>query len=78
MKKTLPLESSDSVKITLTTQENGKAKRPHQAFIVVKEQETGLEAPFALTTKDTGKATVDIVRTAQSPAHCLSCLRSLC
>lgn len=49
------------MKIVVTAKENGKGKRPHQAFLVLQETETGLEAPFALTTKENGKATVDIV-----------------
>ncbi|KAI0126560.1 Oligosaccharyltransferase subunit Ribophorin II-domain-containing protein [Xylariales sp. AK1849] len=52
--------SADTLKIVVTTKENGKAKRPHQAFLVLQEAETGLEAPFPLTTKENGKATVDI------------------
>lgn len=54
--------STDTLKITVTAQEGGKAKRPHQAFLVLQEAETGLEAPFPFTTKENGKATVDIVR----------------
>lgn len=54
--------SADTLKIALTSTENGKAKRAHQAFLVLQETETGLEAPFPFTTKESGKATVDIVR----------------
>lgn len=59
--KPVGLGSTDTVKIILTAKEDGKAKRPHQAFVTIKEQETGLEAPFPLTVKDTGKAVVQIV-----------------
>jgi len=59
---TLSLGSTDALKITLTAKDNGKAKRPHQAFVVLKEQDSGLEAPFPLTVKDNGKAVVTIVR----------------
>ncbi|KAI1656963.1 Oligosaccharyltransferase subunit Ribophorin II-domain-containing protein [Daldinia decipiens] len=53
-------DSSDSLKIILTAKENGKGKRPHQAFLVLREPGSGLEAPFPLTVKDNGKATVEI------------------
>lgn len=46
----------------LTAKDNGQAKRPHQAFVVLQEQESGLEAPFPLTVKENGKAVVQIVR----------------
>ncbi|XXH05647.1 hypothetical protein Hte_012082 [Hypoxylon texense] len=53
-------DSSDSLKLLLTIKENGKGKRPHQAFLVLRQQGTTLEAPFPLTVKDNGKATVEI------------------
>jgi oligosaccharyltransferase complex subunit delta (ribophorin II) len=56
------LGAADTLKIVITAKENGKGKRPHQAFLVLQEPTTGLEAPFPLTTKENGKATVDIVR----------------
>ncbi|KAI1636513.1 Oligosaccharyltransferase subunit Ribophorin II-domain-containing protein [Biscogniauxia mediterranea] len=54
------LGAADSLKILLTAQEGGKGKRPHQAFVVLREPTTGLEAPFPLTVKESGKATVEI------------------
>lgn len=61
-KKTVDFGNTDTLKIILTAKEGGKAKRPHQAFLTLQETETGLEAPFVFTTKESGKATVDIVR----------------
>lgn len=61
MQGALTLGHQDKLKVTLTTKDGSKAKRPHQAFLVVKEA-SGLEAPFPLTVKDSGKATVEIVR----------------
>ena len=61
----LALDSTDSIKVILTIKENGKAKKPHQAFVIVKEEDTGLEAPFAFTVKESGKAVVEIV----CPSH---------
>ncbi|KAJ9138724.1 Dolichyl-diphosphooligosaccharide--protein glycosyltransferase subunit 2 [Coniochaeta hoffmannii] len=56
LSKPLTFGSSDTIKIALTAKDNGKGKRPHQAFVVLKDVDSGLEAPFPLTTKDTGKA----------------------
>ncbi|KAI1497072.1 Oligosaccharyltransferase subunit Ribophorin II-domain-containing protein [Biscogniauxia marginata] len=54
------LGTSDTLKVLLTAQENSKGRRPHQAFVVLQEPSSGLEAPFPLTVKDSGKATVEI------------------
>lgn len=63
-KKTVAFGSADTLKLVLTANEGGEAKRPHQAFLVFQEPETGLEAPFVMATKENGKATVDLVCTA--------------
>lgn len=60
LSKVVTLGSQDTVTISLTAKDNGKAKRPHQAFVLLKDEETGLEAPFPLTVKDDGKAKVQI------------------
>jgi len=59
--KPVSLGSSDSLKIILTATEDGKAKRPHQAFLLVRDQDTGLETTFPFSVKDTGKAKVELV-----------------
>lgn len=61
--------SSEPLKVLLTAKENGKAKRPHQAFLVLREPASGLEAPFPFTVKDNGKAVVEIVRFTCSPGR---------
>ncbi|CAP59887.1 uncharacterized protein PODANS_1_2120 [Podospora anserina S mat+] len=58
--KPLSLGSTDTLKISLTAKDNGQGKRPHQAFVILKEKETGLEAPFPLTVKESGKAVASI------------------
>lgn len=62
LKKPVALPAADSLKLVVTATEDGKGKRPHQAFLVLKDTETGLEAPFTFTTKENGKAVVEIVR----------------
>ncbi|KJZ78159.1 hypothetical protein HIM_02197 [Hirsutella minnesotensis 3608] len=61
VKPTIDLGHQATLKVSLTAKEGSKAKRPHQAFLVLKE-ESGLEAPFALTVKESGKATVQIAQ----------------
>ncbi|KAK7403995.1 hypothetical protein QQX98_010222 [Neonectria punicea] len=58
-KNAVVLGHKDTVTVSLTTKEGSKDKRPHQAFLVLTES-SGLEAPFPLTVKPSGKATVEI------------------
>ncbi|KAB5549999.1 Dolichyl-diphosphooligosaccharide--protein glycosyltransferase subunit Swp1 [Coniochaeta sp. 2T2.1] len=60
LSKAINFGSADTIKISVTAKDNGKGKRPHQAFVVLKDVDSGLEAPFPLTTKDTGKAVTQI------------------
>lgn len=61
VRNTLTLGHQDKLKVTVVTKDGSKPKRPHQAFLVVKESISGLEAPFPLTVKDSGKGSVEIV-----------------
>lgn len=60
IRKTLALGHADTVMVSLTTTEGSKPRRPHQAFLLLKEP-SGLEAPFPLTVKDSGKGVVEFV-----------------
>lgn len=60
-KKSLVLGKTDTIKVSLTTTEAGEPKRPHQAFLILTES-TGLEAPFPLKMKASGKGEAEIVR----------------
>lgn len=57
----IALSAQDTLTVSLTAKDSGKAKRPHQAFLLLKD-DSGLEAPFPLSVKDSGKAKVQIVR----------------
>jgi len=59
LSKSIALGAADTVKIILTATENGKAKRPHQAFLLLQEQDTGLETPYTFTVKSEGKGRVE-------------------
>jgi len=61
LKKPVSLGASDTLKVLLTATEDGKAKRPHQAFLLLQDQDTGVDATLPFTVKDSGKAKVDIV-----------------
>lgn len=61
-KEPVVLGFKDTLTVSLTTKEGSQGKRPHQAFLILTES-TGLEAPYPLTVKASGKGTVDIVRT---------------
>ncbi|ROT34974.1 hypothetical protein SODALDRAFT_321063 [Sodiomyces alkalinus F11] len=60
--KLVRLGPKDTIKVVLTAKEGKTAKRPHQAFLVVKETESGLEAPFPLKLKENGKGVVEIAQ----------------
>ncbi len=60
LSKPLVLGSNEVAKITLTTRDSGKEKRPHQAFLLLQDAATGLEAPFPLAVKESGKGVVQI------------------
>ncbi|KAI9891676.1 MAG: hypothetical protein M1814_002426 [Vezdaea aestivalis] len=53
------LGASANCKIVVTATENRKAKRPHQAFLLVREMDSGLEASFGFSMKDSGKGKVE-------------------
>ncbi|KAI0409780.1 Oligosaccharyltransferase subunit Ribophorin II-domain-containing protein [Xylaria palmicola] len=57
---TVTVGSTDSIKVLLVAKDGGKGKRPHQAFVVLQDEQSGLEAPFPMTVKENGKAVVDI------------------
>lgn len=61
MSKTVELGTTDTLKIILTTQDGKTAKRPHQAFLLLKDAVTGLDISYPLNVKDSGKAKVDLV-----------------
>lgn len=59
--KAVDLGTNDVLKIVLTATEGGKGKRPNQAFLLLRDQDTGLEATFPFTVKESGKGKVDLV-----------------
>ncbi|KAF2815083.1 uncharacterized protein BDZ99DRAFT_190217 [Mytilinidion resinicola] len=62
LSKQVTLGATDTLKILLTTTDGKKAKRPHQAFLTVTEQASGLEESFIFSVKDTGKGKVELTQ----------------
>ncbi|GAP88201.1 putative oligosaccharyltransferase subunit ribophorin II [Rosellinia necatrix] len=60
LSRPVTIGSTESVKVLLVAKDDGKGKRPHQAFVVLRDELSGLEAPFPMTVKENGKAVVDI------------------
>lgn len=58
--------ASDSLKIVLTVQDGKTAKRPHQAFLILKDADTGLDISYPFSVKDSGKAKIDLVELLHS------------
>ena len=61
LSKVVELGGADTLKIILTTREGKTAKRPHQAFLLLRDVDTGLDISYAFNVKDNGKAKVDLV-----------------
>lgn len=59
--KLITLGASDSLKVVLTAQDGKTAKRPHQAFLLLKDADTGLDVSYPFSVKESGKAKVDLV-----------------
>lgn len=58
----LSLGGSDTMKIVMTTKDGSSAKMPHQAFLLLKDTDTGLDYSYPFSVKDSGKAKVELVR----------------
>lgn len=61
LSKPVALAGADTLRVTLTTQEGSSAKRPHQAFLLLKDSHTGLDISYPFTVKENGKSRVELV-----------------
>ncbi|KAJ5812004.1 hypothetical protein N7474_008305 [Penicillium riverlandense] len=62
LSKPVSLAVADTLRVILTTQEGSSAKRPHQAFLLLQDTQTGLDVSYPFTVKDTGKARVELTQ----------------
>lgn len=60
--KIVELGPSDTLKVVLTTQEGKTAKRPNQAFLLLRDEASNLDISYPLSVKESGKAKIDLVR----------------
>jgi oligosaccharyltransferase complex subunit delta (ribophorin II) len=65
-KNPVVLGFKDTLTVSVTTKDGSEGKRPHQAFLILTES-SGLEAPYPLTVKTSGKGTVEIVWKLNTP-----------
>ncbi|KAI9838496.1 MAG: hypothetical protein M1837_002454 [Sclerophora amabilis] len=56
------LGHSDTLKVALTTVEDRKPKRPHQAFLLVKDTDSELETSYPFNVKENGKAKFELTQ----------------
>ena len=61
LSKPVTLGSSETLRVLLTAKDDNKPKRPHQAFLLVKDPSNGLETSFAFSVKDSGKSKLELV-----------------
>lgn len=57
----LAFTGADTLRVTLTTQEGSSAKRPHQAFLLLKDDQSGLDISYPFTVKENGKSRLELV-----------------
>ncbi|KAL9069123.1 MAG: hypothetical protein Q9161_005770 [Pseudevernia consocians] len=62
LSKAVTLGASDTLKILLTTKEDNKAKRPHQAFLLVKDPKSKLDTSFTFQVKENGKGKIELTQ----------------
>ncbi|KLJ08600.1 hypothetical protein EMPG_15966 [Blastomyces silverae] len=62
LSKPLSFGESDILKLSLTTREGSATKRPHQAFLLLKELDSGLDLSYPLAVKESGKAKIELAQ----------------
>lgn len=55
------LGGTDTLKVTLTTQDGKTAKRPHQAFLLLQDSSKKLDVSYPFSVKESGKAKLELV-----------------
>lgn len=62
LQNSVKLGPTDTLKLILTATDNGSPKRPHQAFLLLRDWSTKLETSFTFSMKESGKGKLEIVR----------------
>ncbi|KAJ5774079.1 hypothetical protein N7457_008975 [Penicillium paradoxum] len=62
LSKPVSLAGADTIRVTLTTQEGSSPKRPDQAFLLLKDAQTGLDISYPFNVKENGKSRVELTQ----------------
>ncbi|KAJ5294188.1 hypothetical protein PENANT_c028G04152 [Penicillium antarcticum] len=62
LSKPVSIIDADTLRVTLTAQEGSSPKRPHQAFLLLKDAHTGLDISYPFTVKENGKSRVELTK----------------
>ncbi|KAJ5960216.1 uncharacterized protein N7479_007366 [Penicillium vulpinum] len=62
LSKPVSLVGADTLRVTLTAQEDSSPKRPDQAFLLLKDAQTGLDISYPFSVKDNGKSRVELTQ----------------
>ncbi|KAJ5579835.1 uncharacterized protein N7459_005820 [Penicillium hispanicum] len=62
LSKPISLAGADTLRVSLTAQEGNSAKRPHQAFLLLQDSQTGLDISYPFTVKENGKSRVELTQ----------------
>ncbi|KMP06623.1 hypothetical protein CIRG_06304 [Coccidioides immitis RMSCC 2394] len=68
LSKPVTLGKADTLKLFLTAQEGRTAKKPHQAFLLLKDTASNLDISYPLTIKDSGKARLELASRTKTEA----------
>jgi hypothetical protein len=61
LSKPVVFAGADTLRVILTAQEGSSAKRPHQAFLLLKDTQSGLDVSYPFSVKENGKSRVELV-----------------
>ncbi|KXG47061.1 Ribophorin II [Penicillium griseofulvum] len=62
LSKPVSLVGTDTLRVILTAQEDSSPKRPDQAFLLLKDAQTGLDISYPFNVKDNGKSRVELTQ----------------
>ncbi|GLI78866.1 hypothetical protein PoHVEF18_007188 [Penicillium ochrochloron] len=62
LSKPVVFAGADTLRVILTAQEGSSAKRPHQAFLLLKDTQSGLDVSYPFSVKENGKSRVELTQ----------------
>lgn len=61
LSKPVSFAGADTLRVILTAEEGSSAKRPHQAFLLLKDTQSGLDVSYPFAVKENGKSRLELV-----------------